>query len=99
MEIKDVDMWGVMLQHKQEMLDSGEYVSLEVVIGKDEQVPFVQTKFDNYNSYMVAELIAIMEGRAKQLREEYPETEEILKFLNFTDCGFIKGDREYGSGE
>ena len=94
MEIKGIDMWEVMLQHRQEMIEKGEYVLLEVVVGKDEQVPFIQTKFDNYNSYMVAELITIMEGRAKQLREEYPETEEILKFLNFTDCGTIKGDKD-----
>jgi len=94
MEIKDIDMWGVMVQHRKEMIDKGSYCLLEVVVGRDEQIPFIQTKLSHYNSYMVAVLISIIEGRAKQLREEYPETEEILKYLDFTDCGTIKGDND-----
>lgn len=94
MEIGNIDMWGVMVQHKKEMIDKGSYVQVDIVVGRDDEIPFIQTKLQRYNSYMVAQLISIMEQRAKQLREEYPETEEILKFLTYKDIGTIKGGKD-----
>ena len=74
-----------MNQHREELLNKGNYIQVEIVVGEDNPLPYIACKGEHISSKEVAIAIHCLKHMAKDLLERYPETKLLQHFIKGTD--------------
>ena len=83
-------------QNMQEILKSGKYVRVEIIVGEDNQMPYTNFEVRNTNSKTITAMHVILEGMQEMIFEQFPETRKLLQFF---DIKKIDPDDEFGVEE
>ena len=86
----NVDMEEFNKQRKEEIINKGQYISLEIMVEKDNYIPFSRLELNKCGAKEMAMLVVIMNEITDKIKKEYPEAYFISKFMGATTESFGK---------
>lgn len=78
-----IDVPEMERQRREKILESGKYLQLEIIIGKNETTPVAQMKIKNITSMEMANLLGAMEEIKKTIIQKDPFAYQIYKKFDF----------------
>ena len=90
-EKMEIDYKELNKQNKEAILGSEKYAKLEVIVGEDNPMPFMNLEIRNASTVVVAALYVLLSKEQEIMREEFPE---LVYALPFVDAKTIKDYKE-----
>ena len=86
----------ILVQHREELINSGEYVALDVVIGCNDSIPYISLAAKKYSDYEIAQLIKVLEKQIEVLKNIFPNAVKLLSSIKLNMMGSLetKGNKE-----
>lgn len=78
-DIERIDYDELTKQRKEELIASNEFVSVEILIGCEDNEPIVEFKARNVSDLEMAYMIASLEETARNLAKKFPEAGTLAK--------------------
>lgn len=69
-------------QNKEAILKSGKFAKLEVIVGEDNPMPFMNLEIQNVSTVAIAALYVLLSKEQEIMREEFPELVHVLPFVD-----------------
>ena len=91
----EVDIRELSEQRKKEILKSGKYVKIEILIGIDDDIPYSNCHFKECTPFELARAVKCMEELGKVIKKQEPIINLILPKLEISKS-YIKDSREKG---
>ena len=90
-----IDKEEFIKQNKDGIIQSGEYIKVEIVVGEGNPVPYANAVVNNVSSESVCKTILSMEEMIKTLEHRFPECIILKRLLAVEDLGStITGKQE-----
>lgn len=80
--IESIDEQELLKQNKQQIIDSGEYFRLEIIVGVNNEMPSVHAQLLNATPIEIAKCYVAYESAFETVFEKVPLAKELVKYYS-----------------